>query len=145
MSQVMSVEEREAFLAGVRIGVLSVADDGGDRGPVTMPLWYTYRPGGELYFITGAHSRKAESIREAGRVSLCVHNDDPPYRYVTVEGPVTAVDEPAGETERAELAHRYLGQELGDRYLRSTSDEGLALFRVRPEHWCSADFGKRSE
>jgi PPOX class probable F420-dependent enzyme len=141
----MSVEEREAFLAGVRIGVLSVTDDGGDRGPVTMPLWYAYRPGGELYFITGAHSRKAESIREAGRVSLCVHNDDPPYRYVTVEGPVTAVDEPAGEAERAELAHRYLGPELGDRYLRSTSDEGLALFRVRPEHWCSADFGKRSE
>lgn len=138
----MSAEEREAFLAGVRIGVLSVADTDG-RGPITVPLWYSYEPGGELWFITGSKSRKAERIRETGRVSLCVHNDDPPYRYVTVEGPVTAVEEPVGEPQRAELAYRYLGRELGDRYLQSTSAEGLALFRVRPEHWWSADFGKR--
>ncbi|MCO6010917.1 pyridoxamine 5'-phosphate oxidase family protein [Actinoallomurus purpureus] len=145
MTQVMSVGEREAFLAGVRLGVLSVSESDGDRAPVAVPMWYSYEPGGELYFITGAKSRKAELIREAGRVTLCVHNDDPPYRYVSVEGPVTAVDEPVGETERADLAHRYLGPDLGDRYLGSTTGEGLALFRVRPEHWSSADFGKRGE
>ncbi|MEV0403403.1 pyridoxamine 5'-phosphate oxidase family protein [Actinoallomurus sp. NPDC050550] len=143
MTQVMSVGEREAFLAGVRLGVLSVTESGGDRAPVTVPMWFAYEPGGELYFITGAKSRKAELIREAGRVTLCVHNDDPPYRYVTVEGPVTAVDEPAGEAERAALAHRYLGPELGERYLQSTSGEGLVLIRMHPAHWSSADFGKR--
>lgn len=143
MTQMMTVEEREAFLAGVRLGVLSVTDRDGDRGPVTVPVWYAYAPGGEFFFVTGAKSRKAELIRETGRVTLCVHNDDPPYRYVSVEGPVTSVEEPAGEAQLAALAHRYLGSELGDRYLESTSAEGLALIRVRPEHWSSADFGKR--
>jgi PPOX class probable F420-dependent enzyme len=140
----MSVEEREAFLMGVRLGVLSVTNSDGDRAPVTVPVWYAYVPGGEFFFVTGAKSRKAELIRETGRVTLCVHNADPPYRYVSVEGPVTSVEEPAGNAELAALAHRYLGPELGDRYLESTSAEGLALFRVRPEHWSSADFGKRS-
>ncbi|MFL6053715.1 MAG: PPOX class F420-dependent oxidoreductase [Actinoallomurus sp.] len=139
----MTVEEREAFLAGVRLGVLSVTDSDGDRGPVTVPVWYAYEPGGEFHFVTGAKSRKAELIREAGRVTLCVHNDDPPYRYVSVEGPVTSVEEPAGQAELDALAHRYLGPELGDRYLESTDTDGLALIRVRPEHWSSADFGKR--
>ncbi|HEY5165085.1 MAG TPA: pyridoxamine 5'-phosphate oxidase, partial [Acidimicrobiia bacterium] len=40
MSLTMSPEEREAFLAEVHVGVISVAND--DRGPLTVPIWYTY-------------------------------------------------------------------------------------------------------
>lgn len=143
MSQVMSAAEREWFLAGIRLGVLSVA--AGDRGPVTVPVWYDYRPGGEVCFITGAKSRKAELMRDAGRVTLCVHNDDPPYRYVTVEGPISAIEEPVTGAERSAFANRYLGPELGERYLRCTTGEGLILVRMRPEHWYTADFGKRQD
>jgi PPOX class probable F420-dependent enzyme len=143
VSQVMSVAEREWFLSGVRLGVLSVAAR--DRAPVTVPVWYAYRPGGELVFVTGTKSRKAELLRDTGRLSMCVHNNDPPYRYVTVEGPVTAIEEPATVRERTALAHRYLGPELGDRYLRCTTGDGLMLVRMLPEHWYSADFGKHAE
>jgi nitroimidazol reductase NimA-like FMN-containing flavoprotein (pyridoxamine 5'-phosphate oxidase superfamily) len=141
VSQVMSVAEREWFLSGPRLGVLSVAETG-DRGPVTVPIWYVYEPGGELHFIIGQKSRKAELINKSGRVSLCAHNDDPPYRYVTVEGPVTAVEEPVTAEDRASMAYRYLGPELAERYLAGTTGDGLVLIRVRPEHWSSADFGK---
>lgn len=144
VSQVMSVAERECFLSGPRLGVVSIAD-GEDRGPVSVPIWYVYEPAGELRFITGEDSRKASLIREGGRVALCAHNDDPPYRYVTVEGPVTAVESPVTEKDLAVMAHRYLGSAPAERYLESTTGEGLVLVRMRPEHWFSADFGKRRE
>jgi uncharacterized protein len=37
--QNMSQSEREQFLAGVHVGVLSAAASDG-RGPLTIPVWY---------------------------------------------------------------------------------------------------------
>jgi nitroimidazol reductase NimA-like FMN-containing flavoprotein (pyridoxamine 5'-phosphate oxidase superfamily) len=51
MSLAMTPEEREAFRADVHVGIISIADEG--RGPLTVPIWYAYEPGGEL------RSRKA--------------------------------------------------------------------------------------
>lgn len=141
MTQVMSVDEREWFLSGVRLGVVGIAA-GDDRAPFTVPIWYGYEAGGEVSFMTAEDSRKIPALRAAGRLSLCAHNDDPPYRYVTVEGPVTSITPPS-VAEITALAHRYLGPELGDRYVASTNVDGMLLVRMRPEHWSSADFGKR--
>ena len=88
MALTMTKREREAFLAGVHVGMISIAEEG--RGPLTVPIWYTYAPGGELQLITGRHSRKGRLLTQAGRCSLCVHTESPPYRYVSVEGPITA-------------------------------------------------------
>ena len=105
MSLSMSPAEREEFLAGVHVGVLGVAQAGG-AGPLTVPVWYTYRPGGTVNVSTGRGTRKAWAIEAAGRFSLCVQDERPPYRYVTVEGPLVAED--ATDAERLELARRYL-------------------------------------
>jgi hypothetical protein len=43
----MTPAEREAFRAEVHVAVVTVADDDG-RGPLAIPLWYDYRPGGEI-------------------------------------------------------------------------------------------------
>ena len=43
MSLKMTKEEREAFLADLHVGVISIARDG--RGPLTVPIWYDYEPG----------------------------------------------------------------------------------------------------
>jgi nitroimidazol reductase NimA-like FMN-containing flavoprotein (pyridoxamine 5'-phosphate oxidase superfamily) len=51
MSLSMSQAEREEFLAGVHVGVLSVGAGEG-RAPITTPVWYSYQPGG-----TGGYSR----------------------------------------------------------------------------------------
>jgi hypothetical protein len=42
------------------------------------------------------------------------------------------------------LAHRYLGRELGDRYLAGSSEgrDGSIVVRLRPERWLSVDYGK---
>ena len=52
MSLSMSRSEREEFLAAVHVGVLSVAS-GDATGPLTIPVWYTYQPGGTVNVSTG--------------------------------------------------------------------------------------------
>jgi PPOX class probable F420-dependent enzyme len=137
----MSVDARQAFLAGVHVGVLSVARDDG-RGPWTVPIWYSYEPGGDVGIITGRDSPKTRLLRAAGRFSLCVQNEAPPYQYVTVEGPVVAIEGPVGDDVRRALARRYLGPERGDAFVASTPGVGESevLVTLRPERWLSADF-----
>ncbi len=142
MSLTMTIDERQAFLADVHVGILSVAHAG--RGPLSVPVWYTYEPGGTVDIITGAATRKAELITAAGRFSLCVQTEVPPYRYVSVEGAVARTDSPVDPAERQASAYRYLGREFGDQYLEATaeSDEANVVIRMRPETWLSADFAK---
>jgi len=135
----MSREERAEFLAEVHVGVLSVASADG-RGPLTVPIWYTYSPGGTVNVSTGSGTRKAAAITAVGRFSLCVQDERPPYKYVTVEGPV--VIEEASEAERLELARRYLGPEGGDAYMAANPGGTQVMIRMTPEHWLTADFGK---
>lgn len=142
MSFAMSVAQREQFLAGLHVGVLSVTA-GETRAPIAVPVWYDYQPGGQVSVITGRGSRKGVALAAAGRMSLCAQDENPPYRYVSVEGPVGI--EELDPVERLAMARRYLGPEGGDQYVASNPDperENI-IFRMRPEHWLSVDYGKR--
>jgi len=142
MRLAMSAQEREQFLAGLHVGVLCVAAEDG-RAPLAVPVWYAYEAGGRVSVITGRDSRKGRAIIAAGRMSLCVQNEKPPYRYVSVEGPVEM--EHVDPAERLAIARRYLGTEGGDRYIASNpGDDESAMFRMTPEHWLSVDYGKAS-
>jgi nitroimidazol reductase NimA-like FMN-containing flavoprotein (pyridoxamine 5'-phosphate oxidase superfamily) len=142
MTLTMTAAEREAFLAGLHVGVLSVDDPG--RGPIGVPVWYAYEPGGLVTVVTGGQSVKAQRLRAAGRFSLCVQTESMPYRYVSVEGPVAAEDAPVSSDERRALAYRYLGAEYGDLYLAATADDAASsvAFRMTPERWRTTDYGK---
>ena len=61
MSYAMSREEREAFLAEIHVAIIGIPQQG--RGPLTVPVWYTYQPNGEFHIWTGGSSRKATPIR----------------------------------------------------------------------------------
>lgn len=138
----MSVAEREAFLAGVHVGVFSVVGDG--AAPLTAPIWYSYEPGGTVNVIIGHESLKARALRTAGAFSLCVQSEVVPYTYVTVEGSVTE-HAPVSIEERRAMAIRYLGAELGDRYIASTGGDVTDDFvvRMQPERWRTTDYGKQ--
>ncbi|MEV7779671.1 pyridoxamine 5'-phosphate oxidase family protein [Kitasatospora sp. NPDC088351] len=143
----MSVEAREAFLAGPHVGVLGVDDARDGGGPLLVPLWYSYRPGGPVTIQTGRETLKARLIRGAGRFSLCAQVESAPYRYVSVEGPVVAVEDPLPPAEREELARRYLDADTAAAYLdanqRQLADD--ILIRMRPERWRTADFAAFAE
>lgn len=141
----MSKEEREAFLAGVHVAVLTVTRPG--KGPLAVPVWYAYEPGGDVRFVTADSAPKSKLIRAAGRVSLCVQTESVPYKYLTVEGPTT-IEKPDFERDVRAIAYRYLGREMGERYIVSTEEARRTspeiLVRIRPEGWRSEDFSKWS-
>ena len=140
MSLAMSRAEREAFLAGTHVGIVSVAEDG--RGPCAAPVWYHYAAGGEVRFATGPESRKARLLHRAGRASQGVQTETPPNLYVSVEGP-TSIAEVDFERDIREMALRYLGPRMGAAYLQATYPNGTTdevLVRLKPLRWWSRDF-----
>jgi hypothetical protein len=133
----MTAEEKQTFLADVHVGVLSIARDG--AGPLTVPIWYDYEPGGDLWFITGPDSRKGVLLSEGVRVSLCAQTEAAPYKYVSVEGPVVSITPEGAEVEP--MAIRYLGDEMGRAYAAQSAASGVVA-RVRPENWLAVDYSK---
>ena len=135
----MTQGEKQAFLADLHVGVLALND--GDRGPLMVPMWYDYEPGGELWFLTDPQSCKGRLIQVGTRVSLVAQTEDAPYQFVSVEGPVTAISPADPELEGLSIAVRYLGPEKGKQYFDSMSEWGVTV-RVRPERWLAVDYSK---
>jgi nitroimidazol reductase NimA-like FMN-containing flavoprotein (pyridoxamine 5'-phosphate oxidase superfamily) len=141
----MTLEEREAFLADVHVGVIGIARR--DKGPVTVPIWYGYEPGGDLWILIESGSWKARLLERAGRFSLCVQSESPPYKFVSVEGPIVSSEPSVIERDETAMALRYLGKEMGAFYIEGikadpSNGPGI-LVKMRPETWLASDFAKQ--
>jgi hypothetical protein len=137
----LSARDREQFLAEPHVAALSVSAGTG-RGPLTVPIWYQYTPGGEAWVLTEAASRKVGLIEAAGRFTLMVERITPTVRYVSVEGPVTRTI-PGTDELLQEIAERYLPPEKVPAYIEfAQADFGdqVAIY-LRPQRWLSADLG----
>jgi len=144
MSTAMTQHEKETFLAAVHVGVLSIPRKG--RAPLTVPVWYGYEAGEEIWFVTGRNSNKGQLLTLGCSVSLCVQDEQPPYKYVTVEGTVSAIQPSEVERDVRPLAHRYLGRERGDHFIATTGGaearEENILVCVHPQRWLAVDYAK---
>jgi nitroimidazol reductase NimA-like FMN-containing flavoprotein (pyridoxamine 5'-phosphate oxidase superfamily) len=144
MSLTMTKHERETFFADVHVGIISISDEG--RGPLTVPIWYAYATEGDVQIMTGRESLKGRLLARAGRFSLCAQTENPPYKYVSVEGPIISTEAAEIERDLRPLARRYLGKEMGDRYVEETRNlpthANNVLIRMRPERWLTADYSK---
>ncbi|MFF2552751.1 pyridoxamine 5'-phosphate oxidase family protein [Nocardia sp. NPDC058058] len=136
----LTLEERQSFLAQPHIGAFAVNDKPG-RAPLTVPIWYQYTPGAELWIITGPESRKMRLLKESGRFSMMAQVLEPTVRYVTVEGPIARIT-PMSDAMHHEMASRYLTPDQVDRYMKTAESIGeqVAVY-LTPEHWLSADLG----
>lgn len=145
MPRQLTEKERQEFLAEPHIGVLSVASDD-DRPPLTVPVWYGYRPGGNVSFFTGTRGRKARKIKliqDSGVLSLAVQREKFPYRYVTVEGTVIQIDRPPSAEQMFAVVRRYLPEEAAQGFVKAELElpgSELVLFTIRPDRWLTADF-----
>lgn len=136
----MSDDERDAFLQERRLGTLAIGRVG--KGPLLAPIWFRYVPGGTVDICMSSTSAKAHRLRAEGRASMSVLTEDNPYKYVTVEGPVSV--EELGENTYdvlLEMSTRYLGKRGGAMYTENfmtnmgTTGSTEVLVRITPENW----------
>lgn len=134
----MTVDEREAFLADLHVGILSISR--ADKGPLALPIWYQYEDG-DVIIGMAADSFKAQLLRRNGRASMTVQNETPPYQYVMVEGPVTVGTE---QRDPLSMPTRYLGEELGKWYAEQNAESDIesVIVRLTPERWYTCDYNK---
>lgn len=130
----MPVQDRIEFLAAPRVAILAVTRE--NRGPLAIPVWYDYRDG-EVLVWTRSSSRKAILIRKAGRFTLAVQHPEPPYGYVTVEGPVTTWQQTPPRAELIRLVTRYLPADAAADFVDNTQTPDAVLLGMRPESWIS--------
>ena len=135
----MPQDERQGFLAGIHVGVFSVAQD--SQAPLSLPAWYAYTPGDDVHVFLTPDDPRTPLLRALPRASLCVQDEMPPYRYVSVEGPVVALVPVHREQDYWPLILRYLPEMWAQAYLRHTWPEGddrsdpMLFAHVHPEIW----------
>jgi nitroimidazol reductase NimA-like FMN-containing flavoprotein (pyridoxamine 5'-phosphate oxidase superfamily) len=133
----MSRSEREKFLAAVHVGAISIARP--DGPPLTVPVWCQYEPGGEVRVQTGPESLKYRLLDAAREFSLLVQDETPPYKYVSVSGPVVAVEQETSQQDRESMARRYFDGEALAGYLKAIEGSRIVTLRMRPQRWHSTD------
>ena len=138
----MTRVEREEFLAGVHVGILSADEPG--CGPLSVPVWYLYEAGGEIVVVTRPEARKARLLGVGARVSFCVQSEEMPPKYVTIQGRVVSAAPADVARDLKPIVRRYLGAPVGDAYVDNTRPDGTneIVVRIRPERWYARDFGK---
>jgi len=129
----MSVEERESFLADVHVGVLSVPRKEG-AAPLTVPVWYDYSPGDEVWLITGQESLKGQLLKVGTPVALVAQTEDTPYKYVSVEGRVTKIEPTSNESDLKPMA--------GIAYAAGGNEVASIRVSILPERWFTVDYAK---
>ena len=136
----MTQAQKEEFLAGVHVAILSLNQP--DRGPLSVPVWYWYEPGGQLCFETEPGSRKGRELGIGTRVSLGVQNETAPYAYVSVEGRITEIAEDDLEQHQIPMAIRYLGETGGREFIDSLPPTEWKRYILSPDRWLSYDGSK---
>lgn len=102
-------------------------------------MWFVL-DGDELVFTTWHESVKAGNLRRERRAAMAVDLEEPPYAFVTVEGPVTISTEPAELVEVAtRIGARYMGRERAEEFGRRNGVSGEWVVRLRMEKVVSAD------
>ncbi|HEY7143026.1 MAG TPA: PPOX class F420-dependent oxidoreductase [Streptosporangiaceae bacterium] len=120
---------RDFVMTGTRTGKLAVTRR--DGRPHVTAVWFVL-DGGDVVFTTPADSVKGRVLRREGQAMLCVDDQQPPYSFVLIEGPVSVSEDPG------ELLHwagviggRYMGASRAAEYGERNGVPGELLVRLR--------------
>lgn len=115
-------ESHIELLKGHNFGVLATVGENGR--PQTSVVWVD--TDGENVLVNTTNKRaKGRNLRVNPRVSISIWDNEDPYKYFEVEGPVELVDEGANEHIH-ELSRRYDGKDF-----HTPVDRVIA--RIKPE------------
>jgi PPOX class probable F420-dependent enzyme len=118
----------EDFLAEPNVAILATVDRKGR--PHAAPVWYLYEAG-SLVISTGRGSQKHKNVEANPAVTIVIDRRTLPYFALMVSG-TAEVGAPLDDQKRLEMAVRYLGGELGQRYVERTAGSDSITMRVKP-------------
>jgi PPOX class probable F420-dependent enzyme len=99
-------DKHKALLKGHHFGVVGTVGENGN--PQTSVVWVD-TDGENVVFNTTNKRAKGKNLRVNPRVSITVWDNDDPYKYFEVEGPVE-LDEAGAAEHIEELSQRYEGK-----------------------------------
>ena len=120
--------ERDAFVSEPHVAVLATVDRRGR--PHAAPVWYLYQDGA-FVVSTGRGSQKHRNVESNAEITLVMDRRTLPYYAVMVRGRAE-IGEPLTDAERLELAVRYLGEDLGNRYVERNAGQDAVTIRLKP-------------
>jgi uncharacterized protein len=118
----------QEFLAEANVAILASVDQRGRAH--AAPIWYLYEDG-ELVISTGRGSQKHRNVEANPEVTVVVDRRTLPY-YAVMCGGEAVIGPPLNDARRREIAVRYLGEELGQRYVERTAGSDSITIRLRP-------------
>jgi Pyridoxamine 5'-phosphate oxidase len=108
-----------------------------DGNVLLSPVWHRFRDGGfDVVFFPG--SLKVRHITNDPRASLLLYDHAPPLRGLELRTEAVLTDIEGTEIIR-DMAHRYLGEEAGNKYADSVGNE-FVLCRLEPGNLRTWDF-----
>jgi PPOX class probable F420-dependent enzyme len=106
-------ESVKAFLQEKRFAVLATINQ--DCSPQLSTVWYELREG-EIMMNTKRGRIKDRNLVRDSRASICIEDE---YRYLTIEGPVTLIDDQGvAQADIKALSTRYHGPEKAEQQMR---------------------------
>ena len=116
----MVEQEVISFLSELHVGILSIPRQ--DRAPHSTPVWYQYESDNTIWFLADPNSQKGKLLSVGSKLSFVVQSEDPPYKYVSIEGSVASVAPYDIESDLRPIARFYLGEEGGDEYVSQSGE-----------------------
>ncbi|MBL6689384.1 MAG: pyridoxamine 5'-phosphate oxidase family protein [Pseudomonadales bacterium] len=128
----LTQEEQNEFLAtpGILMRIACVRPDG---SPLVTPIWFIHHDGA-ICFTPRAQSEWFACLKHDPRVSLCIDEQNLPYRKVIVEGSAELVhdlgNDDAWRDLYRDIARRYVPPDAAEAYVHNTIDQERALYRL---------------
>jgi len=135
----MEHDEVRAFLAAMPARPAILATVRADGRPHVAPIWYAVDDDGTIVFNTGDRTVKGRNLRRAGYAAMSVDDDEAPFSFVTVEGPVTLSDD-LDDVRRwaGVIGGRYMGADRAEEYGERNGVPGELVVRLTPAKVVSA-------
>ena len=106
-----------------------------DGSPHAAPLWIDADDAGHVLVNTAVGRKKDRNVRRDARVAVSLHDQQDPYRWLSVQGTVVAfVGEPEALEHIGALARRY-----DDREWDPVEGQERVMYRIVPDRVVRGD------
>ncbi|HUF52893.1 MAG TPA: pyridoxamine 5'-phosphate oxidase family protein [Dehalococcoidia bacterium] len=121
-------EVQRTFAAEPHVAIFSSVD--AKSRPHSTPIWYRF-DGETFTFSVSRGGQKHKNVERTPEVSVVIDSRVVPYYALMISGRAE-IGPPLDDAERSEMAVRYLGPDLGKRYVEATAGNISVSIRLKP-------------